>query len=79
MAMFEIGQKVIVISEKGVAFEAVIIGRAKGDNAGPGAYKVAVKDIGPETIGQWHTASEVFVPEQTAQEKKDTWNDFLKE
>jgi hypothetical protein len=79
MAMFDIGQKVVVISDKGVAFEAVIIGRAKGDNAGPGAYKIAIKDLGPDTVGQWHKASEVFVAEQTAQEKKESWNDFLKE
>jgi hypothetical protein len=79
MAMFDLGQKVVVITDKGVAFDAVIIGRAKGDNAGPGAYKIAMKDLGPETIGQWHRASEVFIPEQTAQERKESWNDFLKE
>jgi hypothetical protein len=79
MTMFDLGQKVLVITDKGVAFDAVIIARAKGESAGPGAYKVAAKDLGPETVGQWHKASDVFIPEQTAQEKKDTWNDFLKE
>jgi hypothetical protein len=74
--MFEIGQKVVVITENAITFDAVILARAKGDN-GPGAYKVALSDGGPEETGQWHKASEVFVPEKTAQEERDSWDGFI--
>ena len=74
--MFEIGQKVVVITENAITFDAVILARAKGDN-GPGAYKVAMSDSGPEETGQWHKASEVFVPEKTAQEERDSWDGFI--
>jgi len=77
--MFDIGQKVVVITEKGIAYEATILARAKGGDGGPGAYQVALLDSGPEQHGQWHKASDVFAPEPTEQEKKDSWNDFLKE
>jgi hypothetical protein len=74
--MFDIGQKVVVITENAITFEAVILARAKGDN-GPGAYKVAYSESGPGDSGQWHKASEVFVPEKTAQEERDSWDGFL--
>jgi hypothetical protein len=76
--MFDVGLKVIVITDKGVAYDATILARGKGDD-GPGAYKVAMQGLGPEQLGQWHKAGDVFLPEQTEQEKKDSWNDFLKE
>jgi hypothetical protein len=76
--MYEIGQKVLVIADKGVAFEATVLATAKGDK-GPGAYKVAQIDSGPGQIAQWHKAADVFILDQTMQEKKDSWNDFLKE
>jgi hypothetical protein len=79
MALFELGQKVVVITDKGVTYDAIVIARAKSDGTAPGAYKVTLSDIGTEHSGQWHKASDVFLPEQTAQEKKDSWNDFLKE
>ncbi len=76
--MYEIGQKVLVITDKGIAFDATVLATAKGDN-GPGAYKVALNDRGPEQLGQWHKAADVFIMDQTMQERKDSWNDFLKE
>ncbi len=76
--MYEVGQKVLVIADKGGAFEATIAAIAKGDK-GPGAYKVVPDDSGPEQVGLWHKAADVFIQDQTAQEKKDSWNDFLKE
>jgi hypothetical protein len=38
-----------------------------------------MNDRGVEQLGEWHKASEVFLPDQTEQEKKDSWNDFLQE
>ena len=79
MALFELGAKVVVITDKGLSYDALVVGRAKSDSAAPGAYKVSLVGVGAENQGQWHKASDVFLPEQTAQEKKDSWNDFLKE
>ncbi len=75
--MFEVGQKVLVITEKGVTYDATILATAKGDG-GPGAYKVALTDHGPEQLGQWHKAADVFIMDQTWEEKKDSWDEFLK-
>jgi hypothetical protein len=75
--MFDIGQKVVVITGNAIPFNGVILARAKGDN-GPCAYKVVPKDSHPEESGQWHRAGEVFVPEKTAQEERDSWDGFLK-
>ncbi len=79
MSIFELGAKVVVITEKGLSYDALVVARAKSDSTAPGAYKVALIGVGDEKQGQWHKASDVFLPEQTAQEKKDSWNDFLKE
>jgi hypothetical protein len=75
--MFDLGQKVVVITGNAITFNGVILARAKGDN-GPGAYKVVPKDSGPGEPGQWHKASDVFAPEKTAQEERDAWDGFLK-
>ena len=45
--MLEIGQKVIVITDKGIAYDATILARAKGDD-GPGAYNVSMQGLDPE-------------------------------
>jgi hypothetical protein len=79
MAMFDLDAKVVVITDNGIAYDAVILARAKGDGGGPGAYKVSLPGLDPKQTGQWHKAADIFLPEQTAQEKKDSWNDFLKE
>jgi hypothetical protein len=70
--MFEVGKKVLVITDKGVTFDATILATAKGDG-GPGAYKVALNDRGPEQLGQWHKAADVFILDQTLLEKKYSW------
>lgn len=77
-AMFEVGQNVAVITDKGIAYEAVIVARAKADD-GSGAYKVVLDGGGPEQSGQWHKASDVFVEEQTDKEPPEPWDSFLKE
>jgi hypothetical protein len=76
--MFDLGQKVLVITENGITVSATILARARGDN-GPGAYKVALNDQGPEHRVEWHRAGEVFVPEQTEEEIKASWNTWMKE
>ena len=77
--MFEIGKKVIVITDKAIAYEAVILARAEGDNGGPGAYKVAQHSLGPEQPGQWHKASDVFLPEAGyAEEDEGSYVSFLR-
>ena len=62
--MFDVGQKVTVIADKGIAYDGTIFARAMGDN-GPGAYKIALDGRGLEQLGQWHKASDVFVREKT--------------
>jgi hypothetical protein len=63
----------VVISDNAIAFDVTIFARAKGDN-GLAAYKVGT----PEQPGESHKACDVFIPEQTAQEERDSWNHFLK-
>jgi hypothetical protein len=79
MAMFDLDQKVVVITDEGLTYDALVVARAKGDDGGRGAYKVKLVGSGDDQPGQWHKATDVFQPEQTAQEKKDSWNEFLKE
>jgi hypothetical protein len=62
--MFEVGQKVLIITDKGISYDATILARATGDD-GPAAYKVAMHGRGPEQLGQWHKACDVFLPEKT--------------
>jgi hypothetical protein len=75
--MFDIGQKVVVITDNAITFNGTILARAKGDN-GPGAYKIAQQDSDPEEPGEWHKANNVFAPEKTMQEEQDSWDGFLK-
>jgi hypothetical protein len=58
--MLEINQNVIVITEKGIAYEGYIMARATGEN-GAGAYKIGLEGAGFEQQGQWHKACDVFV------------------
>ncbi len=76
--MFEVGQRVMVITDKGIAYEAAILARAQGDG-GAGAYKVAMHGLGPEQLGQWHKASEVFLPEKSGDDDQDFLDSFKKE
>ncbi len=75
--MFEVGQKVLVIAEKGVTYDATVLAIARGDG-GSGAYKVVLNDRGPEQVGQWHKAADVFILDQPTEEKDSSWDKFLK-
>jgi hypothetical protein len=74
--MFNIGQAVLVITDKGVAYEGYVMARALGDNGGPSAYQVAIH--GNSQQSQWHRASEVFAPEETKPEEPGSIESFLK-
>jgi hypothetical protein len=74
--MFDLGRKVVVITDNAITFDGTIVGRAKGDN-GPGAYKIAQNDSDPEDPGEWHKACNVFAPEQTAAEARESWDGFI--
>ena len=60
--MFDLNQTVIVITEKGLAYEGFILARASGED-GAGAYKIGLEGAGFAQQGQWHKASDVFVQE----------------
>jgi hypothetical protein len=75
MAMFDVGQKVTVITDKGIAYDGVILARATGD-AGAGAYKVTLEGSGPDQLGQWHKAGDVFIQEKGDDEAQDVWKNL---
>jgi hypothetical protein len=58
--MFNVGQEVTVITEKGVAYTGFIMARATSDD-GQKAYKIAIEGVGLSQLGQWHRACDVFV------------------
>jgi len=60
--MLELNQSVIVIADKGMSYEGYIMARATGED-GSGAYRIGVEGAGIEQQGQWHKASDVFIPE----------------
>jgi hypothetical protein len=64
-----------VIADKGIAYDGVILARATGDN-GPGAYKVVLGGSGPEQMGQWHKASDVFVREKDDEDAQVSWENL---
>ncbi|MGD0830431.1 MAG: hypothetical protein ABR907_05765 [Terracidiphilus sp.] len=66
--MFDLGQKVTVITDKGIAYDGIIVARASGDN-GQGAYKVTLDGGGTEQMGQWHKAGDVFMREKDDEEE----------
>jgi hypothetical protein len=65
--MFEINQTVIVITEKGVAYDGFVMARASGEN-GSAAYRIGLEGAGYEQQGQWHKAGDVFVREPAKEE-----------
>jgi hypothetical protein len=71
--MFEVGQEVTVISDKGVAYEGIVLVRAKGDDGQLGAYRIGVSGNGLEQLGQWHKAADVFVQEKLANNQDQAW------
>jgi len=60
--MLDLNQSVIIISEKGIAYEGYIMQRASGED-GANAYKIGVEGAGFQQQGQWHKADDVFIPE----------------
>ncbi len=60
--MLDLNQRVIVITEKGIAYEGYIMARATGEN-GAGAYRIGLDGAGFGQAGQWHKAADVFVAE----------------
>jgi hypothetical protein len=66
--MLNIGQKVVVITDKGLSYDGVILARAAGD-AETAAYKVGLEGAGYQQHGQWHKAGDVFVPEATGDDE----------
>jgi len=60
--MLELNQSVIVIADKGLTYEGYIMARASGEN-GASAYRIGLEGAGFEQQGQWHKASDVFLPE----------------
>lgn len=74
--MFEIGQTVLVITDKGVSYDGMVMARATGDNGGPSAYQIAPK--GHEHQGQWHKACDVFVLEQSHEKDADSIENFFR-
>jgi len=73
--MFDAGQKVTVVTDKGIAYDGVILARATGDD-GSRAYKVTLDGSGPEQMGQWHKAGDVFVREKGPDETQDVWENL---
>jgi hypothetical protein len=65
--MLELNQTVIVITDKGVAYEGYIMARATGED-GASAYRIGVEGAGFEQQGQWHKTSDIFVPEPTKED-----------
>lgn len=65
--MFEVGQQVTVIADKGIRYNCYILARASGEN-GMKAYKVSNDEGGLGQMGQWHKAADIFViaPDTTA-------------
>ena len=74
--MFDVGQTVLVVTEKGIAFDGLVMARAIGDEGGPPAYQIAVHKR--EQNAQWHKACDVFTVEETKKEDTDSIESFLK-
>ncbi len=74
--MFDIGQAVLVITDRGAAYEGHVKARAMGDNGGPPAYLIE-SNVGGQH-DQWHRSFEVFVPEPTKAEDPDSIEAYLK-
>lgn len=66
--MYEVGQEVTVITDKGVAFNGVVMVRATGDD-GQKAYRIALEGGGLTQLGQWHKPGDVFVIDPQMQPK----------
>jgi hypothetical protein len=76
--MLNRGQTVIVVTDKGISYEADIVATAKSDS-GLAAYKVVARGTGSEQLGQWHKASNVFVEEGRAGEEDAPWTSITRD
>jgi len=77
--MFELGQQVLVITDKGISYDAIVLATAK-DDEGRRAYKVTMSGLGPDQPGQWHKACEIFVPDKSASEDEQVaLENFIKQ
>jgi len=74
--MFDVGQAVLVITERGAAYEGHIKARAIGDSGGPPAYFIE-SNIGGQA-NQWHRSSEVFLQEDAVVEDPNAIETYLK-
>jgi hypothetical protein len=59
-ATIEVGQEVMVIGDKGVAYVGYVMATATSVD-GQKAYKVALEGGGLQQLGQWHKACDIFV------------------
>jgi hypothetical protein len=57
--MYELGQEVIVITDKGIAYNGYVLARATASD-GKKAYKVSIHGGGVEQTGNWHKESDIF-------------------
>ena len=64
--MLDLDQKVIVITDKGLAYEGFITARASVED-GASAYRIGLDGAGPSQVGQWHKAGDVFVQEASSE------------
>jgi len=67
--MFDVGQEVTIIGDKGVAYNGYVLARATGDD-GTKAYKIMLDGGGLQQMGQWHKACDVFVLDAKAKPEK---------
>ena len=74
--MFEIGQAVLVITDRGAAYSGHVKARAMGDEGGSPAYLIESNLGGQQD--QWHRSSEVFLPEPTKVEDPNSIEAYLK-
>ena len=75
--MFDIGQAVLVITYKGVAYNGFVLARATGDDGGPPAYQITPNGASQQN-SQWHRSAEVFLPEEAPLEDPSSIASFLK-
>ena len=73
--MLEIGTEVLVITDRGAAFEGHVKARATGNDGAPPAYLIEPKIGGQD---QWHRSSEVFLPEPAQAEDPNSIETYLK-
>jgi len=66
--MLDVGKRVIVITDKGLSYEGIILARATGEGQAS-AYRVGVDSGDFEQQGQWHKAGDIFVPEESTEEE----------